>query len=83
MVLKLNRNLTIENLGHFPKENVDRLRGLLASGVRAQADEQRANFYEVESETRVFWIHVSPVDGHVILLAVWQKPGTTTNSQAA
>ncbi|HWQ03637.1 MAG TPA: hypothetical protein VNL38_04080 [Candidatus Nitrosotenuis sp.] len=83
MVLRLNRNLTIENLGHFPDENVERLRGLLAAGAVARADEHRVNFYEIENGKHVFWIHVSPVNGHVVLLAVWDKPTVTTTTRAA
>jgi hypothetical protein len=75
--------LTIENLGHCPDENVERLRGLLAAGALARADEHRVNFYEIENGKHVFWIHVSPVNGHVVLLAIWDKPTITATTRAA
>jgi hypothetical protein len=86
MVLRLNQEPVIENLGHVPGEVVERLRTMLARGASAQADSRRENFYEIESGDRVYWIHLSPVTGHVVLLAVWQRPYasvTTAASRAA
>ena len=79
MILRLNgkdtRNgrLTIENLRNYPAEMVEKLRGLLLSGVEAHADPRRKGFYDVHNGTRVFFIHVSPVSGNVMLLASWPK----------
>lgn len=87
MVLRLNDEVVIENPGRFPAESVERLRTLLAQGVPAQADARRQNFYEVESGDRVYWIHVSPISGRVVLLAEWNRPAVAaafkTQSRAA
>ena len=73
MVLRLNQHPTIENLRNYPAETVDKLRQLLASGAQAQPDPRRNDFYEVENGSRVFYIHISPVNGKVWLLATWLK----------
>ena len=73
MVLRLNHSLEIENLRNHPAETVDKLRELLASGAAARPDPRRAGFYEVENHSRVFYIHISPVNGKVLLLATWTK----------
>lgn len=83
MVLRLNNDLVIENLGHYPAENVEKLRAMLAAGALAHADQRRENFYEIENGARVYWIHVSPVSGHVVLLAVWDRGGIATTTAAA
>jgi hypothetical protein len=74
MVLRAQDNQVIENLGHCPAESVEKLRQLLAAGAPAKADARRKDFYEVQNGTRVYWIHISPVSGRVVLLAIWQKP---------
>ena len=63
--------LTIENLRNYPSEVVERLRGLLTAGVNARPDPRRKAFYDVEDGRRVFFIHISPVSGNVMLLATW------------
>ncbi len=73
MVLQSQRQWTIENLRHYPTQTIEQLRELLAAGVPARLDPRRENFYELESPQQVFYIHVSPVNGKVILLATWRK----------
>lgn len=75
MVLRLSENLTIDNLRQYPAETVEKLRALLAAGALAHADPHRKNFYELENGRQVFYIHVSPVGGKVLLLATWPKDG--------
>ena len=65
--------LVIENLRNYPAELVEKLQGLLAAGVEAQPDPRRKGFYDVHNDTRVFFIHVSPVSGNVLLLGSWLK----------
>ncbi len=74
MVLRVKENLTIENLGHCSAEAVEKLRKVLHAGAQARVDSRRKDFYEVQNGSRVFWIHVSPVNGNVVLLASWEKP---------
>lgn len=73
MVLRMNGNPAIDNLRHYPAETVEELRGLLSAGALAQADPHRANFYELETGSHAFYIHVSPGTGKVLLLAAWSK----------
>ena len=80
MTIKLNETPIIENLGKYPAESVENLRQLLAKGVPAKPDTHRKDFYELQNGTRVYWIHISPVNGHVVLLAIWQKPSVTSSA---
>ena len=73
MVLRLNHSPEIEDLRKHPAETVEKLRELLATGAPARPDPRRAGFYEVENHSQVFYIHISPVNGKVLLLATWTK----------
>ncbi len=73
MVLRLNQQPTIENLRDYPVETVEELRQLLAAGAQAKPDPRRPDFYELEIDSRVFYIHISPVNGKVMLLATWNN----------
>jgi hypothetical protein len=65
--------LNIENLRNYPVEVVEELRRLLASDAPVHADPRRADFYELEGPTRVFYVHVSSAIGSVILLGTWAR----------
>jgi hypothetical protein len=73
MVLRLNQELSIENLRNHPHDEVEKLRALLTAGADVEADPHRENFYEVPNGRRVFYIHISPATGKVWLLASWLK----------
>jgi type II secretory pathway predicted ATPase ExeA len=73
MVMKLEEELKIENPRNHSAESVEVLRQLLAGGVRVAPDPKRPDFYEVESRNDVYYIHVSPVSGKILLLAAWPK----------
>lgn len=73
MVANLSGNAQIEDLGNHSTETVAALRGLLAGGANTIADPKRNGFYEIESDSAVYYIHVSPVTGKVLLLATWQN----------
>jgi len=75
MVADLRGSFQIEDLGNHPKQAVADLRCLLANGATTTADPKRHGFYEVESDSLVYYIHVSPVTGKVLLLATWQNQG--------
>jgi len=36
-------------------------------------DSKRAHFFEIEGDTCVFYVYVSPVDSSVALLATWPR----------
>lgn len=73
MTIQLDGDIQIDNLRHYPAETVDTLRSLLARGAEAQVDPRRSNFYDVYNCSQVFFIHISPVSGKVMLLARWSK----------
>ena len=83
MTIKLNGTPTIENLGKYSAESVEKLRQLLASGAPAEPDTHRKDFYELQNGKSVYWIHISPVNGHVVLLAIWQTPRVTSTGALA
>jgi hypothetical protein len=72
--------LDIENLRNYPVEVVDELRRLLASDAPARPDPHRADFYELEGSTRVFYVHVSAAIGSVLLLGIWPREGAPSAS---
>ena len=71
MVLQLNEQTRIEDPREYGSDVVNDLRNLLIAGGSAQPDRRRENFYELESSGHTFYIHVSPINGEVILLARW------------
>ncbi len=75
MLIKIDGNIQVENLRNYPTETVERLRTLLASGAEAMPDPRRKDYYDVSNCSHVFFIHISPVNGKVMLLAQWLKPG--------
>jgi hypothetical protein len=73
MVMKLDHELNIEDPRHHSPERIETLRQLLAGGARVEADPKRSDFFEVESGTDVYYIHISPITGKILLLAAWSK----------
>src|SRR5579864_472130 len=77
MVMRLEREVNIEDLRHHSLERVETLRRLLAGGARVECDPKRPDFYEVESGSDIYYIHISPVTGNILLLAAWAKDGVS------
>jgi hypothetical protein len=73
MKLRLEKEPIIDNLRNHPAEMVEKLRALLVAGAPANPDPHRRDFYEVENCSKVFYIHVSPLNGKVMFLAEWDK----------
>jgi len=71
MLIRLNNKPVIDNLRNYPQEIVDRLATALREGAVAKADPRRKGFYDLSDGDRNFFIHISPVSGHVWLLATW------------
>jgi hypothetical protein len=78
MITGLTREAQIEDIGNHEAGAVAALRNLLATGANAIADPKRNGFYEVESDSAVYYIHVSPSTGKVLLLATWQNEAVTS-----
>jgi hypothetical protein len=73
MVTNLSGKDQIEDLGNHSAEAVAALRNLLARGASTVADPKRHGFYEVEGDSVIYYIHVSPMSGKILLLATWQN----------
>jgi hypothetical protein len=58
--------------GHSP-ETLRRLRQALASGASAGPDARRPNFFEIQADDQVFYIHISPATQKITLLATWSR----------
>jgi hypothetical protein len=73
MTLHLSADRKIENLRGYHPDLVAQLRTSLATGAPATPDPCRQAFYDVRSGGRVFFIHISPVSGNIMLLATWRE----------
>jgi len=71
MVLRMNEHARIEDPRKYGADVVNDLRTLLTVGGSAQRDPHRDNFYDLENDGHTFYIHISPVNGDVTLLAKW------------
>ena len=65
--------LQIEAPRNHSPETQERLRHLLDCSAPARPDIKRANFFEIEDHTKVFYVHVAKASGKVTLLAVWNR----------
>lgn len=73
MVTTTEQVLQIEAPRNHSLETQERLRRLLDSGATARPDPKRPDFFEIEDETQVFYIHIVKASGKVTLLAVWSR----------
>ena len=67
------KGFEVKDLRNHSPETIETLRGLLAKSADARPDVKRPHFYEIEDDTCVFYVYVSPVDGSVELLATWPR----------
>jgi hypothetical protein len=65
--------LRIETARSHSPETQERLRQLLDSGAPAHPDPKRPDFFEIEDDTQVFYVHLVKASGRVTLLAVWDR----------
>jgi hypothetical protein len=63
----------IEALHSYPASLVEELDRILNAGAPAREDPRRKDFFELESDAEVFYVHVSPMNGRILLLGVWAK----------
>jgi hypothetical protein len=73
--MRTESSFEVKDLRNHSPETIETLRGLLANGADAHPDVKRPHFYEIEDDTCVFYVYVSPVDGSVELLAIWPRTG--------
>jgi hypothetical protein len=82
-MMVLERELQIEDLRNHPAETVNMVRDLLLSGAELIPDTKRAGFYELHHESTVYYIHISPVTGKILLLATWPIQAASLGNGAA
>jgi hypothetical protein len=73
MLINFGQEVEIEDLGNHPAETLMKLQDGLIGGVTVTPDPKRTGFYEFESDSIVYYIHVSPVSGTIFLLATWRN----------
>ena len=73
-MIKFNEGVKVENPRAYEAGAVEHLQSLLEAGRPAERDPRRENFYDVDGGNEIFYIHVSPISGTVILLAKWMRP---------
>jgi hypothetical protein len=83
MAMTSSRELQIEDLRNHPAEMVITLRSLLTGGAKVNPDPKRPDFFEVESGSLVYYIHVSPVTGKILLLATWPSEAAKEDATQA
>ena len=64
-------NRQIEDLRYHPTELIVELQNLVASCAQAIPDPKHPDLYEIKSDTHVFYVHISPVSGKILLVATW------------
>jgi hypothetical protein len=69
----MKEDAIVENPRAYAPDAVDELRHLLVAGGQAQRDPRRANFYEVDAHKNSYYIYISPITGHAVLLAKWSR----------
>ena len=67
----MNQQSIIENPRNYLASIVGQLKERLVSGVHACPDPKRKNFYDIENGIHIYFIHLSPRTGEVMLLARW------------
>ncbi|HTC61924.1 MAG TPA: hypothetical protein VK709_03705 [Candidatus Saccharimonadales bacterium] len=72
-MIKFNQGVKVENPRAYEAWAVKHLQYLLEVGSPMERDPRRANFYNVDGGSEIYYIHVSPVSGNVILLARWMR----------
>ena len=71
--MTVGNSFEVKDLRKHSPETLETLRALLVSGTSVRPDLKRAGLYELEGDTCVFYVYVSPVDGSVALLATWPR----------
>jgi hypothetical protein len=74
--------LRIETPRNHSPETQERLRQLLDAGAPARPDPKRLDFFEIEDNAQVFYVHIVQATGKVTLLAVWDREPEPVVTQA-
>jgi len=79
----MNEWTRIEDPREYGHDIVNDLRNLLAAGGCVRRDPGRENFYELENGGHTFYIHISPVNQDVMLVAKWLNSSKEVCTSAA
>jgi len=80
MPAQLTAETQIENPRNYSEATVLTLRDLLNSGPTIVPDPKRRGFCEVHGDTHIYYIHISPVTGNILLLAKWPSEAPQRNA---
>ena len=72
--MRWKNDVLIEDLRNHSSDVVESLREVLADGACMIPDTKRPGFYEIESDTHVYYVHIQESTGKVMLLATWPSP---------
>jgi len=72
-MIKFNQGVKVENPRAYEPWVVKHLQYLLEVSSSINRDPRRANFYNVDGGSEIYYIHVSPISGNVTLLARWMR----------
>jgi hypothetical protein len=81
--MRWERDVQIQDLRDHPRELIVELGDLLASGTQAIPDPKHPELYEIKSDSHVFYVHISPLTGKVLLLATWPSDGVLEEARSA
>ena len=71
--VRIQEGSTIEDPREYGRLDIENLGRLLQTGAPAQRDPRRQHFYQIDGQEETYYIHVSPVNGNVVLLAKWLR----------
>jgi len=82
MLLRMNSDFVMENPRSYPEEVTEKVRCILVAGSEAHPDPHRPDFCEIEDDGCSYYLYVSPISGHVTLVAQWSRAGVSCRQQA-
>ncbi len=71
MEMRWKSDVLIEDLRNHSSEVVGSLKEVLAHGALMVPDAKRPGFYEIETDTHVYYVNINEQTGKVLLLATW------------
>lgn len=71
MEMRWSSEVRVEDLRNHSSDVVGSLKQILAGGAMMVPDAKRPGFYEIESDTHVYYVCIQEHTGKVMLLATW------------
>lgn len=71
MVMRWDTNFQIQDMRNHAPEQVRGLETLLLRGTSLTPDPKHPGFYEIYNDAEVYYVHLVPNSGKVLLLATW------------